>query len=244
MRGERAVREGQEITALGFGRRWHKTCWPVPRREARFMGKALMVWFLVAGAMAAPAASPREVVQAAVSRVIAAIHRAELDAPDPSPTRRLAMEQRRLEIRRIASDLFDFDEIARRALSRHWPARTPPEQAEFVRLFTDLLGRTYIGRIESYSGEKIVYTGEVIDGPYATVRSKVVTTRRNADTPLDYRLHLREGRWKVYDVLIDHVSFVATYRSEFGRILQREPYAALVDRLRQHNDAAALVRMR
>ena len=209
------------------------------------MGKTLMAWFLVAGAVAAPAASPREVVQAAVSRVIAAIHRAELEAPDPSPARRLVMEQRRLEIRHIAADLFDFDEMSRRALSRHWAARTPPERAEFVRLFTDLLERTYIGRIESYSGEKIVYTGEVIDGPYATVRSKVVTTRRStADTPLDYRLHLREGRWKVYDVLIDHVSFVATYRSEFGRILQREPYAALVDRLRKHNAAAALVRMR
>lgn len=209
------------------------------------MGKALMAWFFVAGAMAAPAVSPREVVQSAVSRVIAAIQRAELEAPDPAPARRLVMAQRGLEIRGIAAELFDFDEISRRALSRHWTARTPQEQAEFVRLFTHLLERTYIGRIESYSGERIVYTGEVLDGPYATVRSKVVTTRRNADTPLDYRLHLREGRWKVYDVLIDHVSFVATYRSEFGRILQREPYAALVDRLRKHNDAAAaLVRMR
>ncbi|HEU4369827.1 MAG TPA: ABC transporter substrate-binding protein [Methylomirabilota bacterium] len=209
------------------------------------MGKTLMAWILIASVMAAPVAGPREVVQGAVSRVIEALHRAELDAPDPSPPRRLAREQRRLEIRRIASDLFDFDEISRRALSRHWTARTAPEQAEFVRLFTDLLERTYIGRIEAYSGEKIVYTGEVIDGPYATVRSKVLTTRRNADTPLDYRLHLREGRWKVYDVLIDHVSFVATYRSEFSRILQREPYAALLDRLRKHNaDAAALVRMR
>lgn len=209
------------------------------------MGKAPMAWFLVASAMAAPAVSPREVVQSAVSRVIAAIQRAELEASDPTPARRLVMAQRRLEIRGIAAELFDFDEISRRALSRHWTARTPQEQAEFVRLFTDLLERTYIGRIELYSGERIVYTGEVLDGPYATVRSKVVTTRRNADTPLDYRLHLREGRWKVYDVLIDHVSFVATYRSEFGRILQSEPYAALVDRLRKHNDAAAaLVRMR
>ena len=209
------------------------------------MGKALMAWFLVAGAMAAPAAGPREVVQSAVTRVISIIQRADMDAGDPSPTRRLVLEQRRLEIRRLAAELFDFDEISRRALSRHWPARTLEEQAEFVRLFTDLLERTYIGRIESYAGERIVYTGEALDGPYATVRSKVVTTRRNADTPLDYRLHLSQGRWKVYDVLIDHVSFVATYRSEFARILQREPYAALVERLRKQNDsAAALVRMR
>jgi phospholipid transport system substrate-binding protein len=163
---------------------------------------------------------------------------------DPSPAQRLVREQRRLDVRRVAADLFDFDEISRRALSRHWTARSPEEQVEFVRLFTDLLERTYIGRIESYSGEKIIYLGEVVDGPFATVRSKVVT-RRRTETPLDYKLHLRDGRWKVYDVLIDHVSFVATYRSEFARIIQKESYAALVERLRKQNvEAAALVRMR
>lgn len=208
------------------------------------MGKALVAWFLVAGAMAAPVASPREVVQAAVDRVISVFQRSDVDPSDPSPTRRLVMEQRQLEVRRIAAELFDFDEISRRALSRFWAARTAAERAEFVRLFTDLLERTYLGRIEAYAGERIVYTGEQVDGPYATVRSRVVTSRRSSDTPLDYRLHLREGRWKVYDVLIDHVSFVSTYRSEFARILQREPYAELVERLRKQSDApAALVRM-
>lgn len=206
------------------------------------MAKAAMAWLLIAGAMAVPAESPREVVQSAVTRVVAAIQRAELEAGDPSPTRRLIMEQRRLEIRRIAADLFDFEEVARRALSRHWAARTAAERVEFVGLFTDLLERSYIGRIEAYAGERIVYVGEAVDGPYATVRSRVMV-RRNVDTPLDYRLHLRDGRWKVYDLLIDHVSFVATYRSEFARILQREPYAALVERLRKHGlDASALVR--
>ena len=208
------------------------------------MGKAFMAWLLVASAVAAPTMGPREIVQAAVSRVVVAIQRADLESSDPSHPSRLAMEQRRLEVRRIAADLFDFDEISRRALSRHWTARGPEEQAEFVRLFTDLLERTYLGRIESYSGEKIVYMGETVDGPFATVRSKVVA-RRRGETPIDYRLHLRDGRWKVYDVLIDHVSFVATYRSEFGRILQKEPYAALVERLRKQNvEAAALVRSR
>jgi len=87
-----------------------------------------------------------------------------------------------------------------------------------------------------------VYVGETVDGQFATVRSKVIT-RRNTETPLDYRLHLKDGRWKVYDILIDHVSFVSLYRSEFARIMQRENYAALIDRLRKQNiDAAALVR--
>ena len=205
------------------------------------MGKALAAWLLVASAVAAPAVGPRDVVQAAVARVALAIQRVNGDG-DASPTRPLGAEQRRVEIRRAAADLFDFDEMARRALSRHWAARSPEERSEFVRLFTDLLERTYIGRIEAYSGEKIVYVGEHIDGPFATVRSRVIN-RRNIETPLDYRLHLRDGRWRVYDVMIDNVSFVSTYRSEFARIVQRESYAGLRNRLkRQPGDPAALVR--
>jgi phospholipid transport system substrate-binding protein len=204
------------------------------------MAKSLLAWMLVATAVAAPAASPREIVQSAVDRVILAMERAEMESS--AAAQRQAFQQRRLEIRRTAAELFDFDEIARRALSRHWTARSSEEQAEFVRLFTDLLERSYIGRIESYAGEKIVYVGESVDGAFAVVRSKVVTSRRG-ETPLDYRLHLRDGRWKVYDVLIDHVSFVATYRSEFSRILQKESYAALLERLRKQSvEAAALIR--
>jgi len=205
------------------------------------MGKTLAAWLLVATAVAAPAVGPRDMVQVAVSRVVVALQKNESET-DASPTRRVTAEQRRLEIRRVASELFDFDEISRRALSRYWAARTPEEQAEFTRLFTDLLERAYIGRIESYSGEKILYGLEVIDGSFATVRSKVIT-RRNTETPLEYRLHLKDGRWKVYDVLIDNVSFVSTYRSEFSRILQRESYAALLDRLRKQSvEGAALIR--
>lgn len=205
------------------------------------MGKALVAWLLVAAAATTPAVSPRDVVQGAVSRVLLALQKGDTDA-DPSPTKRLTTEQRRVEIRRIATDLFDFDEMSRRVLSRQWSTLSPEERAEFTRLFTDLLERTYIGRIEAYSGEKIVYLGEIVDSPFAIVRSKVLT-RRNTETPLDYRMHLKDGRWKVYDVLIDNVSFVSTYRSEFTRILQRESYAALMDRLRKQTvEGAALIR--
>jgi phospholipid transport system substrate-binding protein len=207
------------------------------------MGKAFVAWLVVASAVAAPVTGPGEVVQSAVSRVVVAVQRSGTGA-HASQAQNQVRQQRRLELRRVAAELFDFDEISRRALSRHWAARTPEEQAEFTRLFTDLLERTYVGRIESYSGESIVYLGEAVDGSFATVRSKVVT-RRRTETPFDYRLHLRDGRWRVYDILIDHVSFVATYRSEFARIIQRESYAALVERLHKQNlDAAALVRMR
>jgi len=139
---------------------------------------------------------------------------------------------RRAEIRRVASDLFDFDEMARRTLTRHWNSRTPEERTEFVRLFTDILERSYVARIEQFSGERILYLTETVDGPYATVRSRIVT-RRPAEIAVDYRLMLRDGRWRAHDVLLDGVSFVATFRSEFERIIQQSSYGGLVDKLRK-----------
>jgi phospholipid transport system substrate-binding protein len=190
------------------------------------METILAVW-LMAAVAGAPAAGPRDVVQAAITRVVTVLSDAE-----PPPGLRVQGDRGRAELRRVAGTLFDFDEMARRTLTRHWPERTREEQDEFVRLFADLLERAYLPRIEEYSGESIVYVSESIDGPYATVRSKVIS-RRRTETPLDYRLHLRDGRWRVYDILIDHVSFVATYRAEFHRIIQLTSYDALVETLRK-----------
>jgi phospholipid transport system substrate-binding protein len=191
------------------------------------MGKAFAAWFLIAATAASPPASPRDVVQGAVARVIAVLQ----ESPDDHIPRGEYIEKRRAEIRRIATTLFDFQDMARRALSRHWAARTPGEQAQFVDAFTDLLERSYVRRIEGYAGEKITYPAEILDGTYATVRSRILT-RRRTETSLDYRLHLDDGRWKVFDIAVDGVSFVSTYRSEFNRIIQGFSYAALVDRLR------------
>jgi phospholipid transport system substrate-binding protein len=195
---------------------------------------ALMLFASVAGS---PATTPRQVVQAAVDRVIAVLDGtgADFDRSGRGEARVPGNEPLRGELRRIAIDLFDFDEMARRTLSRHWAGRTRAEQAEFVTLLMDLLERSYVGRIESYAGEKIVYVGEVVDGRYALVRSKIVTSRRRQDTALDYRLHTRNGRWKVYDVLIDGVSFVSTYRSEFNRVITASSYGALIDALRNRS---------
>ncbi|MGH6690822.1 MAG: MlaC/ttg2D family ABC transporter substrate-binding protein [Gammaproteobacteria bacterium] len=192
---------------------------------------------LFASLTGSPATTPKEVVQSGVARVIAVLDGAEVErdraergegrVPAPVPER-----SRPVELRRIAVDLFDFDEMARRTLSRHWAGRTRAEQAEFVRLFMDLFERAYVGRIESYAGEKIVYLGESLDGTYAVVRSKILTTRGRSDTAIDYRLLRRDGRWRVYDVLIDGISFVSTYRSEFNRVIAGSSYNALVDALR------------
>jgi len=199
------------------------------------MGKALAAWIMMAGAVAAPGMGPRDTVETAVTRVIALLQ----DADDPSAAAAKQQADRRMEIRKIARDLFDFEEVTRRTLSRHWSARSPEERAEFVALFTDLLERSYVNRVEAYAGENISYLGEAVDAGFATVRSRV-TTQRRTEIALDYRLHLRDGRWRIYDLQIDGVSFVSTYRSQFDRIIQSESYSALLERMRKKSFEATV----
>ena len=193
---------------------------------------ALMVFASLTGSSAA---TPKQVVQAAVDRVVAVVegNEASRDRSERGDPRLFSDGHTRAEIRRIAVGLFDFDDMARRTLSRHWAGRTRAEQAEFVTLFTDLLERSYVGRIEGYAGEKIVYVGETVDGAYAVVRSRIAPQRGRAETAVDYRLHRRNGRWKVYDVLIDGVSFVSTYRGQFNRVISGTSYGALLEALRK-----------
>ena len=195
------------------------------------MTKGIAAWLFITAAAASSGLAPRDLVQSAVVRVIHVLEEGQAKA-ETAQAGRQANERVRLEVRRIAAELFDFEEISRRALSRHWAGRSREEQQEFTGLFTDLLERSYVGKIEAYSGEKIIYTGEVVDGDYATVRSRIITKRRT-ETALDYRLHRAGGRWKVYDVVIDGVSFVSTYRSEFNRVIQASGYDELLDRLRK-----------
>jgi phospholipid transport system substrate-binding protein len=202
------------------------------------MGKALAAWIMMAGAVAAPAMGPRDTVETAVIRAINLMHDIEPAAKPESAAPRPSTDKR-TEVRKIARDLFDFEEVTRRTLSRHWAARTQDERAEFVALFTELLERSYINRIETYAGENITYLGEAIDANYATVRSKILTDRHSEIT-LDYRLHLRDGRWRVYDLQIDGVSFVSTYRSQFDRIIQAESYSALLERMRKKSFEATV----
>jgi phospholipid transport system substrate-binding protein len=186
------------------------------------MHKALALILLAMAPAATP--SPTEVVQVGIEQVVQAVQ--DFDASHPA-----AAEKRRVEIRRAAGRLFDFEEMARRTLARHWSDRTPSEREEFVTLFRDLLERSYLSRLENYSGERIIYLGETVDGEFATVRSKIVTGR-TSEIALSYRLHQVGSRWAIYDVLIEGVSFVGNYRSQFNRIISKTSYEDLVKKLR------------
>jgi phospholipid transport system substrate-binding protein len=143
------------------------------------------------------------------------------------------------DIRKVAEEIFDFEEMSRRALGPHWNGRSPQERHEFVGLFTDLLERSYLTRVESGRGGKVFYTGETVSGDEATVRTRIVTPQRT-ELPVDYRMHRKNGRWHIYDVNIEGISLINNYRSQFNAVIQSSSYAALVERLRsKETDAAA-----
>jgi len=184
------------------------------------MQKALAMWILLAaGSGGQPEVSPTQVVQTATEQVLQVVQ-----ASEAAPA---VQDRRRREVQRIADRLFDFPEMARRALAVHWRDRTPQEQGEFVAVFKQLLGRAYLGKLENYAGEQIVYLGETVDGDFATVRSKIITGN-GAEIPVDYRLHLVGSRWAVYDVAVQGVSFVANYRGQFDKIIRGSSFAALM----------------
>ena len=141
-------------------------------------------------------------------------------------------EARRAQVRKVAESIFDYPETARRALGQHWNARTPQQQQEFVKLFADVLDRAYISKIDLYQGERVQYVGETIDRDDAMVKTLIATKKGSENIPVDYRMHLKDGRWVVYDVIIEGVSLVSNYRTQFHKIVQTESYDTLVQRLR------------
>ena len=142
-----------------------------------------------------------------------------------------AAEREKL-IRQAVDERFDWEEMARRSLATHWAKRTPEERKEFVPLFSDLLERTYMKKVEDYSGEKVLYEGETRDGDYAVVKVKIVT-KKNKDISVEYRLKKEGNNWLVYDVSILGVSLVNNYRTQFNSIISQSSYENLVKKLKE-----------
>jgi len=191
--------------------------------SVRMLMVAAMAVVLTTGG-AAWAGAPTDQLRGRVDRVLHI-----LEDPQLKPEARAV--ERRASIRAIVAEIFDFRELSQRALGPHWQGRTLSERDEFIQLFADLLERSYIDKIELYSGaERIQYTGEVLDGERATVRTRIVT-KQGTEIPVDYRMRRVGDRWLVYDVGIEGVSLVANYRAQFNRIIQRSSYKGLVEQL-------------
>jgi phospholipid transport system substrate-binding protein len=198
-----------------------------------------MNWFHVKAALLAvglavtavgpvSAGVPTDQLRGAVDRVLKTLD-------DPSLKGAAKVADRRVAVRKIANEIFDFGEIAKRSMARHWQPLSEAQRSEFVGLFADLLERSYISKIETYGGEKIQYTAERIDGDYATVSTKIIT-KNGTEVPVDYRMIKRADRWLVYDVSIEGVSLVSNYRTQFNKIIQTSSYNELVSKLRNKQD--------
>jgi phospholipid transport system substrate-binding protein len=191
--------------------------------------KGLIAFVLVlgvaGGVTAAQAGEPIEQLKVQVDRVLRTIEDPELKKDGRAVERRVA-------VRKIAEEIFDFGETAKRSLARHWQARTPAEREEFVKLFADLLERSYISKIELFNGERIAYLTDTVDGNQAVARTKIIT-KQGTEIPVDYRMLRRNGKWLVYDVSIEGVSLVANYRTQFNKIIQTSSFGELVRKMKE-----------
>jgi phospholipid transport system substrate-binding protein len=189
-----------------------------------FFGYLTILTFIFAIAASALAGPPTDVVKSTVDEVLRIVSDPALKGPENK-------KQRRQKAKRVIDRHFDYEEMARRSLGATWKNLSPAQRSEFVRLFGDLLEASYADKVERYTNEKVDYTREILDGTdHAEVRTVVL--RKNDRIPMDYRLYKAGGNWMVYDVVIEGVSMVSNYRSQFSRIVRESSYGELVRRLR------------
>jgi phospholipid transport system substrate-binding protein len=137
---------------------------------------------------------------------------------------------RRTKMKDIIFPKFNFLEMGRRSLGKKsWKERTPEERRAFVDVFGKLLENSYANKLESYSDEKINYIDEIVKGKYAMVKTEVV--RKNGSVNVDYKLIESPSKWRVYDIVVEGVSLIKNYRSQFGKIIHNDSFDALMDKL-------------
>ena len=193
--------------------------------RGRLGGITLLLAIALCMPSVATGGEPTEQIRGAIDRGLAIVQRADLQGD--------AMKaERRSLLRKELFPYFHFDEMARRSLGVHWKRRSPQERQEFVKLFTDLLENAYAGKIEGYKGEKIRFGKETLDLPYAEVKT-VIVTPQGQEFSMDYRLLSDGSRWRVYDIVIEGVSLVNNYRSQFAGILQKSSFDEMTKQLKE-----------
>ena len=136
---------------------------------------------------------------------------------------------RRAALRKAIDERFDYRQMVMRSLAKNWDLRSDQERQQFISLFKSLLENSYASKLESYSDEKINYLSEVIKGKYALVKTEVV--RPSSTIAVDYKLIQENGDWQVYDFVIEGVSMIRNYRSQFTKIIRKDSYEVLVQKL-------------
>jgi phospholipid transport system substrate-binding protein len=190
------------------------------------LGIALLLTLPTSGL---PETTPKEVVKDTVNRAIEVLKDPALQSGDAK------RNEKRRRLQELLSDRFDFGEMAKRSLGKHW-GREPSKQEKFVSAFTAFVQDAYLAQIEGYSSETVSYHGEVVEGRLAEVETKMNSNKR-PPIPIHYKFHKTAKGWRVYDVMIESVSLVNNYRSQFQRVLDTGSLDDLIRRLEEKRQA-------
>jgi len=169
------------------------------------------------------AETPTEAVRITLTEVFRILEDPKLKGSSHQAQRRHLLEEN-------IARRFDYAEMSKRTLGAQWNRLAESERTEFVDIFKGFLSDRYAGKIEGYSGENIHYLSERLEGPYAEVRTRLIS--KKVEIPMDYRLIKKDGRWYAYDIIADGVSLVKNYRSQFDKIMRSGSYEELTRRLR------------
>ena len=192
---------------------------------ALVLAVSLLAVSLAAGPAVASDTGPRQTLETAITRVLD-----EIKNPDwVNPATRGPLRQR---IEDEVYHVFDFREFSSRTVGPRWRSFTPEQKKRFSDAFADLLLNTYLNKITGYNGEKVAYTGEMAskDGKRVEVRT-VITMKDGKKTPVNYRMLPKDGSWRVYDVIIENISLVKNYRTQFQDILNTATPDELIARV-------------
>ena len=168
---------------------------------------------------------PLETVKGHVDKVLDVLR-------DPSLKAESAKKVKKDKIRAISEKMFDFTELSKRTLAANWSKFSPEQQTEFIELYTSLLEDAYANKIMAYTDEKIAF-GKEVALTEKTVEVQSTILRNNGDIPIDYRVIMKDGSWRVYDVVIEGVSIINNFRSQFREILANKPPESLLVTLRK-----------
>ncbi len=196
-------------------------------RLRRFRSIAILM-LLSLSLMALPgfasANEPKMVVSQTVDEVIRILGDASLKGPTKT-------NERRKKIRAAITRGFSFEAMAKRAMGKYWKERTPKEREEFTGLFRSLIEISYISKIEGFTDEKVLYEKARTKKNISVVKTKIVMTK-GTEIPINYRLMRRGDRWFIYDIVIEGVSLVRNYRTQFSSVLRKKSYSALVEQIK------------
>jgi len=185
----------------------------------------LHVTFVIEGA--ASAKGPMDQLQVAVDEILKILQAEDLRQAEQK-------DKRKQLVLNVVADMFDFREMARSSLGPSWNSLTAEEQEKFIGLFRNLIEERYIGKVDSYNNQKVIYKKERVKGDMAIIYTAIVD--KNLEIPIDYKLKEDKGKWLIHDLKIENVSLIANYRRDFDAIMRKEQFPGLVAKIKEQLD--------